>query len=103
MSLTDLAQEIRRNLARVEELQAEFRELTEGLFSLTEPKGRDFLRARVKGWLSHPQAGICPECGEDCTSSPLVELVYTFERCSCGKPCYSHLVEQLHHRRCYRP
>ena len=98
MSVSALIEDITASLSRLEALQAELRQCTDELLNLT---GAGFLADRLKDWPSHPQAGICPECGQDCTRISLADLVCTFEACSCGRPRYRHLVEQLHHRRCY--
>lgn len=49
----------------------------------------------------HDKAGTCPVCKEDCMHEAMVDIVYTFEPCSCGKPEYTHLVEQLYHHKCF--
>lgn len=54
-------------------------------------------------WRTHPDFGKCAECGQDCRSLPTMDLVMTVEACRCGKPPFAHLVEQLHHKKCYRP
>lgn len=43
----------------------------------------------------------CPECGKDCRGVALVNLVYTWEVCNCGKVDYEHLSPTLHHRDCF--
>jgi hypothetical protein len=48
----------------------------------------------------HPTLRTCLVCGRDCSSVALAEVVYTFERCSCFRVSYVHLVEQLWHRTC---
>ena len=64
--------------------------------------GEDILRKFFKDDMEHHKKGrVCPECQGDCSKAPIVELIYTFEVCTCGNPEYSHLVEQLHHRSCY--
>ncbi len=53
-------------------------------------------------WLDqgHPTWRACPGCGLDCSAVPLVEVVVTFEFCSCLRCADVHLVEQLCHRAC---
>lgn len=46
--------------------------------------------------------GVCPACGKDIVTTALVDIVYTFEPCSCEAANYQHLVETLWHRRCFK-
>lgn len=56
----------------------------------------------IKRWpLGHPEQTNCPLCKQDLLRVALVELLYVFEVCLCGKPAYPHLVEQLWHRVCF--
>jgi hypothetical protein len=54
----------------------------------------------VKYLRRHDLALVCPKCGEDCGRRGITSLAYTFERCDCGNPHYTHLVEQLWHVDC---
>jgi hypothetical protein len=47
-------------------------------------------------------AKVCEPCDLDVSTEALVNLVYTFEACSCGDPEYTHLTERLWHRDCFR-
>lgn len=44
----------------------------------------------------------CPVCKRGCTTIALVKLVYAFEPCDCGTPTYTHLIETLYHRECFK-
>ena len=44
----------------------------------------------------------CKVCEDDCSAVALVELVYVFELCGCEEAEYTHLVEQLYHRHCFK-
>lgn len=46
----------------------------------------------------HRRFRSCPACGEDLSTTAILEIGYTFERCDCTDPEYTHLVEQLWHR-----
>lgn len=67
---------------------------------LAPPTGRDLLEAWGLGD-KHGFRANCLECGEDCGTVALVELVRTFEVCACEEIPYTHLAEQLHHRSCF--
>jgi hypothetical protein len=49
---------------------------------------------------SHGWKRNCTVCGEDCSTTALVEIFYTFTVCQCDKAPYDHLVETLSHRKC---
>ncbi|MFA6134436.1 MAG: hypothetical protein WC869_10530 [Phycisphaerae bacterium] len=53
--------------------------------------------------MDHNYSSTCPGCGKDCSSTALVELVYTFEVCHCepNEPGGGHLVETTWHKDCY--
>lgn len=48
----------------------------------------------------HPAASVCAGCGEDCATTVITHLAYLHERCECGTPDYTHLVEVLWHTGC---
>jgi hypothetical protein len=48
----------------------------------------------------HGTQHLCPVCKDDLMRVAVVDLIYSFELCSCGSPEYEHLVEQLWHRAC---
>jgi hypothetical protein len=50
---------------------------------------------------SHPYNGDCAGCAAVCSTTAMVSLVYTFERCDCPHAPYVHLVERLWHRGCF--
>lgn len=52
-------------------------------------------------WLDHANGRLCPPCGERVDTEAITNLVYTFERCDCGTPDFTHLTEQLWHRGCF--
>lgn len=49
----------------------------------------------------HRPLAACPACGEDCSTTGITKLAYSFESCDCGTPEYVHLVEQIWHRSCF--
>ena len=54
----------------------------------------------------HPSALICPGCKQSVETSPLLQLVYSFEKCSaaetgCTKPAFTHTAERAWHRWCF--
>lgn len=56
----------------------------------------------IKCWPSgHDWRTVCPRCKADCLNTALIEVAYVFERCDCGAPAFTHLVEQLWHRFCF--
>ena len=56
----------------------------------------------VKRWPSgHPEQTNCPLCKKDLLRIAMIENLYVFEVCTCGKPAYPHLVEQMWHRVCF--
>lgn len=46
------------------------------------------------------ESRTCPGCEEDCSTTGIVHLAYTFRTCACGNPDFPHLVEQLWHLAC---
>lgn len=69
-----------------------------------EKTGEDaFARFHRATWRHHPDAKVCPRCGDDVNAVGITKLLYTFEVCSCrnGLADYDHLVEQLWHRTCF--
>ena len=76
----------------------------------TEPKGGapsgvlESITAQqlVKFTKRHKRNQTCKICGEDCSKIAMVELVYVFEPCDCEEAGYTHLVEQLYHRHCFK-
>jgi hypothetical protein len=44
----------------------------------------------------------CPQCGGDCGRVAIADVVYVFDECSCPVVDYTHLVEQLWHRACFK-
>jgi hypothetical protein len=67
-------------------------------------RGSAFLVHRVDAGrgMSHALEQPCPNCNQDCMNTAMVDLVYTYEVCSCAEfPQYPHLVERLWHRQCF--
>lgn len=67
-------------------------------------KGEDILKFIFR-WSSldkHRDSALCPICKEDCKFIGITDIVYTFEPCNCGEPDYTHLVEQLWHKKCFK-
>ena len=68
------------------------------LDTASDHTGGDWLRGKS----SHTaEDNVCLICGENCSRVALVELVYTFDVCDCGRWRYAHLVERLSHRNHY--
>jgi hypothetical protein len=61
---------------------------------MIEHTGRSYVDA-------HEVYRVCPRCQGDVSHTTILEVVYTFEPCTCGRLEYLHLVEQLWHRRCF--
>jgi len=51
----------------------------------------------------HSHRHDCPECGQSIMQTAIVDLVYTFEVCTCDEVPYTHLMETIWHRRCFVP
>lgn len=49
----------------------------------------------------HAIGSSCPKCTRSVARVALVKLVYAFAVCGCDKFSYSHLVEQVWHRKCF--
>lgn len=53
-------------------------------------------------WLDrgHRHAEVCPGCQTRLSTVGLHKIAYVHDGCNCGTPEYTHLVEQLWHRKC---
>lgn len=51
---------------------------------------------------SHSWEHICPTCKKDCSTVALVRLVYVFTTCKCKEAPFTHLVETVYHRECFK-
>lgn len=45
---------------------------------------------------------LCPVCHAYLSTTGIHKLVYSFEQCDCSVVDYSHMVEQLWHRDCFK-
>ena len=62
------------------------------------PTGEDFIETLRD---HHSIARKCRICKSETARTAIVDLVYTFEVCSCELAPYDHLVETLYHRKCF--
>lgn len=60
-------------------------------------KGEDFLKTIT----DECQQKKCPVCCQNCDKTALVDLLWTWERCDCGKAPYTHLRPTIWHKACF--